>query len=217
MIWHSTVRNSNICWAFNFGQDPLVRSGQERKLGSRQPSPPTPVPRIPDVRLRCPRVPPLTLYMTCTCKCGGKLGNHPLQSVLRIRDVYPGYRILMFTHPGSRISDPGSKNRNKRDRWKKISCNTYLCSHKFHKIVNYVSFEVLKKQIWDPGSGIGCLLSPGSGIGLFRIPGLRSRIPNSYFCELIDNFLRKKFHNSLKFGPIFFLEQFNNKIVFHPL
>jgi hypothetical protein len=26
--------------------------------------------------------------------------------VLRIRDVYPGSRILIFTHPGSRISDP---------------------------------------------------------------------------------------------------------------
>ncbi len=38
------------------------------------------------------------------------------QPVLRIRDVYPGSRILIFTHPGSRISDPGSKNSNKRER-----------------------------------------------------------------------------------------------------
>ncbi len=30
-------------------------------------------------------------------------------SVLRIRDVYPGSRILIFTHPGSRIPDPGSR------------------------------------------------------------------------------------------------------------
>ena len=69
-------------------------------------------------------------------------------SVLRIRDVYPGSRILIFTHPGSRISDPGSKNSNKRERWKKISCHTFFCSHKFHKIVDYFSFEVLKKKIW---------------------------------------------------------------------
>jgi hypothetical protein len=34
-----------------------------------------------------------------------------LHAVWRIRDVYPGSRILIFTHPGSRISDPGSKNR----------------------------------------------------------------------------------------------------------
>jgi hypothetical protein len=30
-------------------------------------------------------------------------------TVLRIRDVYPGSRILIFTHPGSRISDPRSR------------------------------------------------------------------------------------------------------------
>ncbi len=48
----------------------------------------------------------------------------------------------------SRIPDPGSKNSNKRERWKKISCHTFLCSHKFHKILNYFSFEVLKKKIW---------------------------------------------------------------------
>jgi hypothetical protein len=36
-------------------------------------------------------------------------------AVWRIRDVYPGSRILIFTHPGSRISDPGTKNCNKRE------------------------------------------------------------------------------------------------------
>ncbi len=63
--------------------------------------------------------------------------------MLRIRDVYPGSRILIFTHPGSRIQ----KHQQKREV-KKISCHTFLCSHKFHKIVNYFSFEVLKKKIW---------------------------------------------------------------------
>ncbi len=48
----------------------------------------------------------------------------------------------------SRISDPGSKNSNKREGWKKICCHNFLCSHKFHKIANYYSFEVLKKKIW---------------------------------------------------------------------
>jgi hypothetical protein len=28
------------------------------------------------------------------------------KAVWRIRDVYPGSRILIFTHPGSRIPDP---------------------------------------------------------------------------------------------------------------
>ncbi len=27
-------------------------------------------------------------------------------------------------------------------------CHNFLCSHKFHKIANYFSFEVLKKKIW---------------------------------------------------------------------
>jgi hypothetical protein len=79
--------------------------------------------------------------------------------VLLIRDVYPGSRILIFTHPRSRflpipdrrsrISDPGSwiqKPQEKRGV-KKFFCHTFLCSHKFHKIVNYFSFEVLKKKI----------------------------------------------------------------------
>jgi hypothetical protein len=116
--------------------------------------------------------------------------------VLRIRDVYPGSRILIFTHSGSRIPDPGSripdpKTATKERGEKKISCHTFLCSHKFHKIVNYFIFEVLKKKIWanfqriielftkkivkkllkiwswDPGSEIR---DPGFGKNLFRIP-----------------------------------------------
>ncbi len=109
----------------------------------------------------------------------------------RIRDVYPGSWFLP-------IPDPGSKNSNKREGWKKICCHNFLCSHKFHKIANYFSFEVLKKKIWanfqrivevftqkivnklskiwvwDPGSGIrdpgSGIRDPGSGKNLFRIP-----------------------------------------------
>ncbi len=100
----------------------------------------------------------------------------------------------------SRIPDPGSKNSNKRERWKKISCHTFLCSHKCHKIVNYFIFEVLKKKIWanfqriielftkkivkkllkiwswDPGSGIR---DPGSWIRKKPIPDPGSRIQGS--------------------------------------
>ncbi len=61
--------------------------------------------------------------------------------MLRIRDVYPGSRVLP-------IPDPGSKNSNKREGWKKISCHNFLFCHKFHKIADYFSFEVLKKKIW---------------------------------------------------------------------
>ncbi len=40
-----------------------------------------------------------------------------------------------------------SKNSNKREGGKNC-CYTFLCSHKFHKIAHYFSFDVLKKKIW---------------------------------------------------------------------
>jgi hypothetical protein len=54
---------------------------------------------------------------------------------------YPRSRILIFIHPGSQIQ----KQQQKRGV-KKICCHKFLCSHKFHKIANYFSFEVLKKK-----------------------------------------------------------------------
>jgi hypothetical protein len=64
---------------------------------------------------------------------------------LRIRDVYPGSRILIFTHPGSRISDPKTAT---KDRGEKNSFHTFFWSNKFHKVENYFTFERLKKKIW---------------------------------------------------------------------
>ncbi len=55
---------------------------------------------------------------------------------------YAVLRIRMV--PGSRIQ----KQQQKRGVKKKNFCHTFLCSHKFHKIENYFSFEVLKKKIW---------------------------------------------------------------------
>jgi len=45
----------------------------------------------------------------------------------------------------SRIPDPKTKTKERGE--KKICCHNFLCSHKFHKIANYFSFEVLKKKI----------------------------------------------------------------------
>jgi hypothetical protein len=42
----------------------------------------------------------------------------------------------------SRISETATKERGE----KKICCQTFFCSHKFHKIVNYF-FLMLKKKI----------------------------------------------------------------------
>jgi hypothetical protein len=118
---------------------------------------------------------------------------------LRIRDVYPGSRILIFTHPGSRSSDPGSRipdpKTATKERGEKFFCHTFLCSHKFHKIVNYFSFEVLKKKCganfqrnielftkkivkkllkiwsWDPGSGKNLFRIPDPGVKKAPDPG----------------------------------------------
>ena len=70
----------------------------------------------------------------------------------------------------------------------------------------------------DPGSGAFLTLDPdpGSGIGFFsgsRILDPGSRIQTPYFLELSDKFLGKKFYNSLKVGPDFFLRHFKNKII----
>ncbi len=49
----------------------------------------------------------------------------------------------------SRISDLGSRiqKQQRKKGVKKISCHTFFCSHKFHKIENYFIFETLKKKI----------------------------------------------------------------------
>ncbi len=67
--------------------------------------------------------------------------NIPSNAVLRIRDVYPGSRILIFVHPGSRIQ----KQQQKRGV-KKICCPAYFCSHKNHKIENNINFELVTKK-----------------------------------------------------------------------
>jgi hypothetical protein len=45
------------------------------------------------------------------------------QAVLQIRDVYPGSRILIFTHPRSRIPEPKTAT---KERGEKISCHTFF-------------------------------------------------------------------------------------------
>ncbi len=92
-------------------------------------------------------------YLTnCRLCCGsvtfwyGSADQYPWP-VLRIRDVYPGSRILIFTHPGSRISDPGSKYSNKRVGWNFFFVISFNVNT---KIVTKLS----KIWVWDPGSEI---------------------------------------------------------------
>jgi hypothetical protein len=103
-------------------------------------------------------------------------------TVLRIRDVYPVSWFLPIPDLGSRIQ----KQQQKRGV-KKISCHTFFCNHKFHKIEHYLIFEILNKKflanfqriielstqksvtmlskiwVWDPGSRVKKAPDPGSG------------------------------------------------------
>ncbi len=104
--------------------------------------------------------------------------------MVRIRDVYPGSGFFP-------IPDPGNQKQQQKRGVKKNFCHTFLCSHKFHKIENYFSFEVLKKKIWANFQRIIELftlknMALGSGIrdpektySGSRIPGSkRHRIPD---------------------------------------
>jgi hypothetical protein len=59
----------------------------------------------------------------------------------------PGFYPSRIPDLGSRIPYPGSKISNIREGCKKLVV-IFFCSHKFHKIVNYFIFEMLKKKIW---------------------------------------------------------------------
>jgi hypothetical protein len=60
-----------------------------------------------------------------------------LEPALRIRDVYPESR--------TRISDPKTAT---KERGENNSLSYLFCSHKFHKTVFNLIFEMLKKKIW---------------------------------------------------------------------
>ncbi len=89
--------------------------------------------------------------------------------------------MLPILDPGSRIPDPKTETKERGEK-KFDVIGTFLCSHKFHKIVHYFSFEVLKKKIWANFPRIIELFTqkivtklsfgwdPGSGKNLFRIP-----------------------------------------------
>jgi hypothetical protein len=108
--------------------------------------------------------------------------------VLRIRDVYLGSWILVFTHPG--IPDLGSRiQKQQQKRGVKKNLLYFFVVTKIHKVESYFIFEMLKKkkirQIFkellkflpkklsliykNMGLGSG-IRDQGSGKNLLRIP-----------------------------------------------
>jgi hypothetical protein len=67
---------------------------------------------------------------------------------------------------------------------------------------------ITKICVADPYPGCGASLTPESGIRYRFFPDPGSRILNPYFWG-------KKFFNSLKTDPNFFLQHFKNKIIFN--
>jgi hypothetical protein len=70
-----------------------------------------------------------------------------------------------------------------------------------------------RRQCCGSGSGIRCFFDPWTRIRkrFFLDPGSQIHI----FDSLVTNFSGKKFYNSLKTGPNFFLQNFKNKIIFN--
>ncbi len=146
---------------------------------------------------------------------------------------------MFIPDPGSRflsIPDPGSKNSNKKEGWKKISCHTFFCSHKFHKIEHYLIFEILKEKnlgqfsknsrtfysnnchyaLKNMGLGSG-IRDSGSGKNLFWIPDpgvKKAPDPGSGSATLIIGHHRPKFltffidHNHYKRNKVTYIFTF---------
>ena len=131
-----------------------------------------------------------------------KYFNHKKALGNMIMVVHSGSRIRFFTYfPGQKGTDPWSGSVTLLVTYA-IWCQTFLFSHKFHKIVNYFSFEVLKKKIWsnfqriielfskkvvkkllkiwswDPGSEIRDPEKTYSGSRIQGSKSTRSRIPD---------------------------------------
>jgi hypothetical protein len=132
---------------------------------------------------------PVWQYISFSGHKNGKVGSGS------VKNIYASGQCcgsgMFIPDPGSwfypsRIPDPKTAT---KERGEKNFLVKPLCSHKFHKIVNYFSFEVVKKKIWANfqrnielftkkivkalknmvlGSGIR---DPGSGKNLFRIQG----------------------------------------------
>jgi hypothetical protein len=85
-----------------------------------------------------------------------------------------------------------------------INCDLILLEKQFQKLKEKFPAthreNVCSYQCCGSGSGIRCPFDPW--------------IPNPYFWELSDNFLGKKFYNSLKICPSFFLQHFKTIIIF---
>ncbi len=95
----------------------------------------------------------------------------------------PGSWFLPIPDPGSRI--PDQKTATKERGEKKLDVKPFYVATKFNKIVNYFSFEVLKKKIWANFQRIIELFTKKIVKKLFKIwswdPGSEIRDPEKTY------------------------------------
>jgi hypothetical protein len=112
------------------------------------------------------------------CGSGASVADPGCLSRIPDPDFYPS----RLPDLGSRTQDPKTATKGRSE--KKISLN-FLCSHKFHKILNYFSFEVLKKKIWANFQRIKELFTPNIVTKLSKIwvwdPGSEIRDPEKTY------------------------------------
>ncbi len=91
----------------------------------------------------------------------------------------PGSWFLPIRDPGSRIPDPKTATKERGE--KKLDVKPFYVATKFNKIVNYFSFELLKKKIWATFQRIIELFTKKIVKKLFKIwswdPGSEIRDP----------------------------------------
>jgi hypothetical protein len=92
--------------------------------------------------------------------------------------------------------------------------NGYLGKETYSRQPN-LNLLFLFSSVEDPGSMPLWPLDPGYEIQNRFFLDHGSRIPNPYLLKLNDNFLGRKFFNSLYTGPKFFLHMFENKIIYN--
>jgi hypothetical protein len=130
----------NRIFTYTTGRNTAVPTAQSWRCGStpaQRTSPPIPSSSTEYSPIQQVLLNYITRSHTMRCCAPGKFwvmrsGMEPLwiQAVWRIRDVYPRSRILICTHPGSRIQ----KQQGKSGVKKKFVVIPFFWSHKFHKV-----------------------------------------------------------------------------------
>jgi hypothetical protein len=97
--------------------------------------------------------------------------------------------------PGSRIPDPKTATKERGER--KLVVIPFFCSQKFHKIVKYFSFEMLKKKVWSIFKELSNFLPKKLSLSSQKY-GFRIRDPRSGIRDPEKTYSRSRIRGSKK-------------------